>query len=150
MDIQQNPAKGLFQANTPVQAPSPVYPQIFSGSAELALSRQDFLRELNLVLERGTRRPLLSGTYIYSLRALDPAPFTANPLLRDLARGLPSPVVSNLTIGFLVHDGIYGQVAEAGLLPALLDAFVRTASRIEVKLRRRADDPEQTVVVNLV
>ena len=146
MDFVRRPR--LFAAPHAVRTPKPRYPQLFSGEAEISMSRGDLLRELLLVLEMRTARPFVEDTYVYSIRVLRPAPFGLSALLADLVEDYPHSVRANIEAGYLVHDSMYGQPSDEGRLQPLIERFLANAEVVEVKLRRRAD-PEKTIRVNL-
>jgi hypothetical protein len=148
MDLHANPTAQLYEAITPVETARPNYPRLFSSESVIELTREDLLRELQLVLERRSHKPLAEDTYVYSVRVLRPAPFSPSALLSELISDLPNAVAASARAGYLVHDGIYGYLAEAGRVQPLIERFLADARAVEVKVRR-SPGPEKTIVVNL-
>ena len=129
-----------------VQAQEPAFPTLFGKAAEVEMTRTDFLIEVRLILEMKSAVPFNEDTYLYSIRALDPAPFKLSDLLEALVRILPKDLGFVVRTGYLTHDVLYGLLPQGDRLVTLLDVFANAASRVEVKLRR-APANQQTVIV---
>src|SRR2546430_9285018 len=87
--------------------------RLLSGKTEKTFSRSDLVNAVVEILDAGSGRIGNGEVVLYSLRALEPAPFKLGKLPK-----LPAVVATNARLGHLVHDGLYQLKADKRLLEA--------------------------------
>jgi hypothetical protein len=140
-------ARKPFVAN--VSNAAVVFPSLLTQTNNLELSRDELENETRLLLERKQEIPFQDDTYVYAIRAIVPAPFRPSASLEQLLTSLAAPLANDIRAGYLTHDILYGLLPDEGRLVALLHAFFRDVTEVEVKVRR-APQGQRTVVVTLV
>lgn len=125
-----------------------IYPSLLRSTPTLQMSRSELENELRLLLERRQETPFQDDTYVYSVRAVNPESFRPSAQLESVMAALPLAFANNVRVGYVTHDALYGLLADEGRLVALLDAFLREVTEVEVKVRR-APEEQRTVRVAL-
>jgi hypothetical protein len=125
-----------------------VFPSLLTLEEALTLSRADLENETRLLLERKQDVPFHSDTYIYSIRAIAPAPFRPTAALEQSLASLSESLANDVRSGYLTHEVLYGLMPDEGRLVAVLDGFLSSVTKVEVKVRR-APEGQRAVLVTL-
>lgn len=105
----------------------PSFPRLLSKEERLALSRFEFLEEIELITEmQGLLR--YEGTHIYSIRVTSPRDFRF-----DTKQDLPYGRQHELSMGYIQHDILYNLSPEAR--SHLLSLLAERADSVEVVVR---------------
>lgn len=122
------------------------FPAVLSGAVEASLTREELTLETGLVLERRGEMPATGTAFLYSIRAIAPAPFAPSTRLEALLRGVPADFAAHIRIGYLLHEHLYK--LDEVRLQGILEAFLAATDVVEVKARRAGAD-QVTTRVNL-
>ena len=138
-----------YHTDDPPQSAEISFPNLFAGSEELNLSREELELEIGLILEMRTAGDLDTGAALYSIAPLQPLPFAlSDDDLKELS-ALPEPVQSNARAGYLVHEDLYMIQSDPNKLHDLVSVFLWRCEEVEIKLKRRNDTTWRTIKVGL-